>query len=315
MKKELSLRALASLAVASYGGLGTAETLGNEEWQALFKNPNATGTYNFKGYNVSEPSPANKTIDGWSATIQVANVTDDPRGGAPYPGIDISVQAPKGMKLPALNGSQTNSSNWHVCVSYWKPGKFGDGTTDDAQNDDGDCSSFLSEECTEALRNAAFEYRWDGKGCSHLPSVPEPCAKYYSGKSPGTFGNDGKSNLTSSLLSHITDLVTNVVGANLSVFDGSSLISEDTLTSGQDAMSQEDAYDYAVRGVWTVLINWGRQSNFVYSRDDVMQPTLLCLRPRNITNGSEDPNAGTRVVVYGPLGLFITLLSSTLLLL
>ncbi|KAF5667969.1 hypothetical protein FHETE_5509 [Fusarium heterosporum] len=226
MKKELPLRALALLAVASYGGLGTAETLSSEEWQALFKNPNATGTYTFKGYNVSEPSPANKTVDGWSATIQVANITDDPRGGAPYPGIDISVQAPEGMKLPALNGSQTNSSSWHVCVTYWKPGKFGDGTTNDAQNDDGDCSSFMSEECTDALQIAAFEYRRDGEGCSNLPSIPEPCEKYYSGKSPGVFGQSP--------------------GGNLSVFDGSSLIREDSLTSGQDAMSQEDAYDYAL---------------------------------------------------------------------
>ncbi|KAM0356031.1 hypothetical protein ACHAPU_000424 [Fusarium lateritium] len=315
MKKLLSLKALAALAVASYGGLGTAETLDTEEWQSLFKNPNATGTYTFKGYNVSEPSPANKTVDGWSATIQVANITDDPRGGAPYPGIDISVKAPEGMELPALNDSRSNSSNWHVCVSYWKPDRFGDGTTDDAQDDDGDCSSFMSEECTDALRNAAFEYRWDGEGCSHLPSVPESCKKYYSGKSPGVYGQGRKSNLTTSISSHVTNLTVNAAGANLSVFDGSTLIREDSRRSGQDAMSQEDAYDYAVRGVWTVLINWGRQSNFSYSETDVMQPTLLCLRPRNITNGSEDPNAGTRTVVYGPMALFTTLLASALLLL
>ncbi|WZH48954.1 uncharacterized protein QYS62_010140 [Fusarium acuminatum] len=268
MKTALSLTVLASLVVISNGNLGiftSPNKFSIEEWQSLFKNPNATGTYAFEGYDVSEPSPANKTVDGWTTTIRVANITDDPDADQPYPGIDISVKAPDGMKLPELNSSQTNSSNWHVCMSFWTLGQMEDRTTDDVQDDDGDCSSFLSEECIEALKDEAIGHFWN-------------------------------------------------VGANLSLFDGSTLISQKVNTKkGQVGMSQEDAYNRAVRGVWTVMIDWGRQTNFSYSKDDVMQPTLLCMRARNITNGSEDPNAGARATVHGPMALFITLLVLALL--
>lgn len=109
-------------------------------------------------------------------------------------------------------------------------------------------------------------------------------------------------------------LTFDTVGANLSLFDGSTLISQQVHTNeGQVGMSQKDAYNGAVRGVWTVMIGWGRQTNFSYSKDDVMQAALLCLRARNITNGIEDPNAGVRATVHGPVALFIVLLVSALL--
>ncbi|KAG5664540.1 hypothetical protein KAF25_008274 [Fusarium avenaceum] len=297
MKTALPLMALASLAVASNTNLGiftSPNKMSIEEWQSRFKNPNATGTYAFEGYNVSEPSPANKTVDGWTATIRVANITDDPDADQPYPGIDISVKAPDGMKLPELNSSQTNSSNWHVCMSFWTISRMEDRTTDDAQDDDGDCSSFLSEECIEALKDAGIGHSWNGRRCGNAPRLPRECGDYY---------------INTSRLPE-----TGSLGANLSLFDGSTLISQQVHTNeGQVGMSQKDAYNGAVRGVWTVMIGWGRQSKLVYSKDDVMQPTLLCLRARNITNGSEDPNAGVRATVHGPVVLFISLLVLALL--
>ncbi|SPJ81782.1 uncharacterized protein FTOL_09187 [Fusarium torulosum] len=296
MKTALSLTVLASLAVASNGNLGIVTSpnkLSIEEWQSLFKNSNATGAYAFEGYNVSEPSPANKTVDGWTATIRVANITDDPDADIPCPGIDISVKAPDGIKLPELNSSRTNSSNWHVCMSFWTPSRMKDGTADDAQDDDGDCSSFLSEECIEALKDEALGHTWNGERCGSAPQLPRECDKYYIPANGPT--------------------QTGSLGANLSSFDGSTLISQSMQTNGRNGMSQEEAYDRAVRGVWTVMFDWGRQTNFSYSKDDVMQPTLLCMRARNITNDSEDPNAGARATIHGPMALFITLLASALL--
>ncbi|KAM0433045.1 hypothetical protein ACHAQK_009407 [Fusarium lateritium] len=296
MKTSLSFAILASLAVASNGNLGIVTSPNKqsiEEWQSLFENSNATGTYAFEGYNVSEPSPANKTVDGWTATIRVVNITDDPEADLPYPGIDISVKAPEGMKLPELNSSRTNSSNWHVCMSFWTPSRMKDETTDDAQDDDGDCSSFLSEECIEALKTEALGHTWNGERCGTAPQLPRECDKYYIPVNGPT--------------------QTGSLGTNLSYFDGSTLISQSMQTNGQEGMSQEEAYDRAVRGVWTVMLDWGRQTNFSYSKDDVMQPTLLCMRTRNITDGSQDPNAGARLTVHGPMALFITLLASVLL--
>jgi hypothetical protein len=315
MKTALSLMVLASLVVISNGNLGiftSPNKFSIEEWQSLFKNPNATGTYAFEGYDVSEPSPANKTVDGWTTTIRVANITDDPDADQPYPGIDISVKAPDGMKLPELNSSQTNSSNWHVCMSFWTLGQMEDRTTDDVQDDDGDCSSFLSEECIEALKDEAIGHSWNGRRCGNALRLPRECDDYYiHTNSPTQTGS--RRSIFNSFLRFIL-LTLGVVGANLSLFDGSTLISQKVNTKkGQVGMSQENAYNRAVRGVWTVMIDWGRQTNFSYSKDDVMQPTLLCMRARNITNGSEDPNAGARATVHGPMALFITLLVLALL--
>lgn len=315
MKTTLPLIALASLAVASNTNLGiftSPNKMSIEEWQSRFKSSNATGTYAFEGYNVSEPSPANKTVDGWTATIRVANITDDPDADQPYPGIDISVKAPDGMKLPELNSSQTNSSNWHICMSFWTIGRMEDRTTNDAQDDDGDCSSFLSEGCIEALKDAAIGHSWNGRRCGNAPRLPRECGDYYIYTSRPTETGSRNSSLNSFF--QIILLTLDIVGANLSLFDGSTLISQQVHTNeGQVGMSQEDAYNGAVRGVWTVMLDWGRQTNFSYSKDDVMQPTLLCLRARNITNGSKDPNAGARAAVHGPVALFTILLVSALL--
>ncbi|KAF5963156.1 hypothetical protein FCOIX_13928 [Fusarium coicis] len=297
MKTVLPIFALTSSAIAFDGQYGTGGSPGNmseQAWQSAFENPNATGTYKFEAYNVSERFPPNKTVDGWTATIRVANITDDPEDDTPYPGIDISVQAPEGMRVPMLNSSRTNSSDWHVCVAFWGPSRLKDEATDDAQHDDGDCSSFLDEDCLEALNTEAAGYFWNGEECTMLPHMPVKCEKYYKDYGP-TYGG--------------------VPGANLSQFGSrKTLISQRPQTAGKyNAMTQEEAYDYAVRGVWTVMINWGRRDPDTYSLGDVLQPSLLCLRTRNITGGSEDPNDGSRTTGYVALAVFSALMTTLLL--
>ncbi|KAF4966473.1 hypothetical protein FSARC_5856 [Fusarium sarcochroum] len=242
--------------------------MSQQEWRSWFKNPNATGTFTFEAFNASEYFPPNESVDGWEATIQVASITEDPEADVPYPGIDISIKAPDGMRLPELNSSRTNSSNWHLCLSFWLPDKLDGDATDDAQDDDGDCSSFLPDECIDALSRR--EIRITGKAMS-----AQEC-------------------LIMSLR-HPTQAA--------------------QLTGEEDfAMSEEEAYEYAVRGVWIVLINWGRRNgSSYYHTSDILQPTLLCLHTRNFTEGSESPNAGARTTVYGPMAMFMTLLASTLL--
>ncbi|KAF5701995.1 hypothetical protein FMUND_13670 [Fusarium mundagurra] len=282
MKAVFPIFALTSSAIAFDGRYGTGGSPGNmseQAWQSAFENANATGTHKFEAYNVSESFPPNKTVDGWTATIRVANITNDPEDDTPFPGIDISVQAPEGTRVPTLNSSRTNSSDWHVCVAFWGPSRLKDEATDDAQYDDGDCSSFLDEGCLEALNTEASGYYWNGEECTMLPHMPVKS------------------------------------GANLSQFgSGKTLISQRPQTAGKyNAMTQEEAYDYAVRGVWTVMINWGRRDPDTYSLDDVLQPSLLCLRTRNITRGSEDPNDGTRTTGYVPLAVFSALMTTLLL--
>jgi hypothetical protein len=124
------------------------------EWQARFEDANATGTCYFDAYNASDGFPPNKTVSGWSATIRVANITDDPdKDSIPYPGTDISIKAPDGMEMP-----ESNSTEWQACAAFWAPDMLTSGSTGDAQHDDGDCSSFLSKECIVDIKTVASGY-------------------------------------------------------------------------------------------------------------------------------------------------------------
>ncbi|KAF0641827.1 hypothetical protein FPSE5266_11688 [Fusarium pseudograminearum] len=294
MKTTISLTALASSAVAFRGhngiGVPPGVNLTTNEWQARFEDANATGTYYFNAYDVSDSFPPNKTAGGWSATIRVANIADDPDPESiPYPGTDISIKAPDGMKLP-----ESNSTGWQACATFWPPGLLTSGATGDAQHDDGDCSSFLSEECIESIKDSANIYINNRQKCGTVPSVPSECKKWYGGS--GTTGSGSIGNFSSQ-------------------FNGSTLFSTrpQLIGSSNVAKTEEEAYEEAVRGVWTVIINWGRRSPLYYDLGDVLQPTVLCLRARNITEGSEDPSAGTRTAAYAPMALFISILATIVL--
>jgi hypothetical protein len=284
---------LASSTAAFRGGYGVGgafENMTTNQWQARFEDANATGTYYFDAYNVSESFPPNKTTSGWSATIRVANITDDPDPESiPYPGTDISIKAPDGMKLP-----ESNSTGWQACATFWPPDLLTSGATSDAQHDDGDCSSFLSQECIGAIKASANGYIGNGGRCTNIASIPSSCEKWYGGL--GTTGSGSIGNFSRR-------------------FNGSTLFSErpQLIGSSEHTKTEEEAYEEAVRGVWTVIINWGRRSSFSYSPGDVLQPTVLCLRTRNITEGSEDPNAGSRTVAYVPMALFVSTLATIML--
>ncbi|KAM0542643.1 hypothetical protein ACHAPJ_012722 [Fusarium lateritium] len=110
----LRLTLLAHRVVAFYGAIGEGGELDDisvEKWESWFKNPNATGSYNFDGYNVSAPFPPNETLSGWKATIAVANVTEDE--SSPYPGTNIAIKVPEDVEPPAKSGRSSNESDWH----------------------------------------------------------------------------------------------------------------------------------------------------------------------------------------------------------
>lgn len=97
---------------------GPPGNLTTNEWQARFEDANATGTYHFEAYDVSDSFPPNKTASFWSATIQVTNITDDPDPESiPYPGTDISIKAPDGMKLPVSKCIGKGTSAEHYLVT------------------------------------------------------------------------------------------------------------------------------------------------------------------------------------------------------
>ncbi|KAJ3466384.1 hypothetical protein MRS44_007042 [Fusarium solani] len=258
--------------------------------------PNATGTYTFDTYNVSGPFPPKETVGGWKATIAVAaNVTGDEDHN--YPGTSISITAPEDMKLPVINNSRrSNESDWQVCVAFWTPKALDDDAIDDGQDDDGSCSSFLSDDCIEALDREGNIYFWnstDNNGCGLLPDIPEQCEDYFSDDA-STYGFS--------------------LGANLSLLDGKPLIAVRPGPTGL-GVDEDEAYDNAVRGIWTVIVNWGRRDPTEWRTPDEMPvASLLCLRAINVTEGSVNPNAAKRLRLDGTFALFIALVASSFLL-
>ncbi|KAL2691223.1 hypothetical protein Neosp_001604 [[Neocosmospora] mangrovei] len=291
--------ALLSPTTAYDGDVGIAgppNDINVEEWESYFKTPNATGTYTFDAYNVSEPFPPKETVGGWKATIAVAaNVTGDEDDN--YPVTSISITAPEDMKLPAINDSRrSNESDWHVCVAFWTPKALDDDAIDDGQDDDGSCSSFLSDDCIEALNGEGNGYFWNStndNGCGLLPDIPEQCEDYFSDDA-STYGFS--------------------LGANLSLLDGKPLIAVHPGPNGL-GVDEDEAYDNAVRGIWTVIVNWGRRDPTEWrTADEMPVASLLCLRASNVTEGSVNPNAAERLGLDGTFALFIALVASSFLL-
>jgi hypothetical protein len=93
------------------------------------------------------------------------------------------------------------------------------------------------------------------------------------------------------------------------MFSGRPLLVGDS----ERVQTEEEAYNEAIRSVYTVMINWGRRDSLSWSSDDILQPTLLCLRTRNITEGSEDPNTAARAAVHAPMALVMSTLAAVLL--
>lgn len=105
-------------------------------------------------------------------------------------------------------------------------------------------------------------------------------------------------------LAHVAN--SDYVAANFSsTFDGSTVISR------RPEEEDEDAYETAVGGYWTVLVNWGRRDPNTFSTGEVPQGSVLCLKADTLENDSE--GAGARPVVDALLALGTGILTAGLL--
>lgn len=76
------------------------------------------------------------------------------------------------------------------------------------------------------------------------------------------------------------------------MFNGSTAISWRPDLTGPEAMSEDEAYDVAVGGYWTILVNWGRRDPMSFSTGEVPQGSVICLKADTLENDSE--GAGTK---------------------
>lgn len=54
----------------------------------------------------------------------------------------------------------------------------------------------------------------------------------------------------------------------------------------------DETYDNAVRGVWIILMSWGRRDPRTWSTSDPLTASVLCMRASEVAEGSDDPNTG-----------------------
>lgn len=53
------------------------------------------------------------------------------------------------------------------------------------------------------------------------------------------------------------------------------------------SLSEDEAYDIAVGGYWTLLINWGRRDPQSFNSNEEPQGSVICLKADVIENDSE----------------------------
>lgn len=152
-----------------------------KEWDSYFKDSNINGSFPIEGYNISGSFISSETIKGWTAIIQVANITkgsDDP-----YIGTNIAIQKPDDLELPTGATGDENSDDdssvtpkgWDICMLFIEPQSVSDKAIDKGQDDDGSCSSFLTKECIQDLENLANKHVYTGSKCPNAPRIPSSC--------------------------------------------------------------------------------------------------------------------------------------------
>ncbi|CAK7198758.1 hypothetical protein SEUCBS139899_001422 [Sporothrix eucalyptigena] len=204
------------------------------------------------GYNLSAPegfgpSGNGSAVDGWQLGVAVAD--NVPLTDAAAPGINTAqvidattlwLQAPLGVEI-------LNSTAWKLCATVFPyvnmsaAGKAeesisrltaaGSSSDGDAQQNNGDCGVWLTDQCATALNENALAYGTGVDGSCFNMTVPQPCAPYFM---------QGHGNGTAVVLDEKT------------LADGRFYAWGSAPTSGGDLT----ALDSALGHVWPVLLTW-----------------------------------------------------------
>lgn len=175
----------------NYGGSEVAPWgLNPSFFSSLLSQPNATGTYPISG-----PSVSSENTGGWQwqiavrADIPINNTTSPQKvayHGEAFTGVEITLQSPGNV-----------SSEFQMCVMNWD---LSFGSEDALYDDDGTCSSVLSDACRSDVASAVSE-NWDTRkcqcpdlrsisSCSPGPPFNSSCVAYRKQLSDSTLRNE-----------------------------------------------------------------------------------------------------------------------------
>ncbi|KAI0596915.1 hypothetical protein F4775DRAFT_584630 [Biscogniauxia sp. FL1348] len=244
---------------------GPDQGIDPSRWSAAMAAPNATATIPIRGFNISG-AYSEQEISGWSMSIRVA--ADRETGwddtGADLSGYfvatSISIQAPDALLSTEGGGGASSrtvkvAANPEWAVSAWPSIHLSENITAAAQNDNGSCLSFLSEQC---IKDWQDEYVTSGPEY-HAP--PSSC------------------NSTLREVIQLTNENNNTVP--LQMFNGSELIGWSNTYDDLDR--RVDKLAAATRRVWSVMMVY-RQSGQHGTAS--VAARLACIRAKDIAQGS-----------------------------
>ncbi|CAJ2510636.1 Uu.00g062610.m01.CDS01 [Anthostomella pinea] len=232
------------------------------KWNAAISAPNATGAYPIRGFNISGPY-SEEELPGWTMVVRVAvdretgAAEDDEDHRTYFAGTSISIKAPDTLletdgSVATVEVSQDPEWNVQVFPTVTLSGDI----LDDAQNDDGSCLSFLSEQCVKDWQDAyvSSDVGW--------ASPPSSCNKTLQGTGPLRNNNNNT--------------------VPLSMFNGTKLISYSTTYSdlGHGPLQLQNA----VRQIVPVMMVY-RQSGQNGTASEAAR--LSCVRARDLAGGSK----------------------------
>ncbi|KAI1374263.1 hypothetical protein F4677DRAFT_174499 [Hypoxylon crocopeplum] len=245
-------------------------------WDAALSTPNATGTYSMVGFNISGPF-SDTEISGWTISIRVStnrethnpepedsdDDDDDDDDENYFTGTSISVRAPDALlrdNQVILSQDLQNETTWKV-RAYVIDG-LKDDVTEKAQSDDGSCTSFLSQQCIAEWQD--YYVKTNGS----LSQEPGSCQQDL-GRSWGVWATE--------------DFIP------LTAFNNTELFAR--AQTGEELDDDGDWYEKAVTDIWPVMMVYYSVDADNVTRNE--QARLTCVRAKNITEGSVQPNAAT----------------------
>ncbi|KAK8102267.1 hypothetical protein PG984_015413 [Apiospora sp. TS-2023a] len=272
----------------------------------LDEQPNATGIYPFSGPDltgaVGSQEIANgwspELVDGWSwqihvkADLPVNGSESGHRGeeGKYFTGTQVALHTPP-FKENVTDG-------WEVCVVTWETNRDYE---DALRQDDGTCSSVLSEDCRKAITDSVSEIwkkssswfdRCKCPSLDELDGCSDPPAAFQAGCSANFYN--------ATRINEGAQLAAEVAGNNprYQFVDGRAIMKN---LGGLPSAERGNLTAYSETGslAWPALVVWGLNTT---SFDPIVSP-LTCIRASNATTGSQVPGPikESRAAWRGPL--------------
>ncbi|XXG99578.1 ATPase of 26S proteasome regulatory subunit 4 [Hypoxylon texense] len=265
---------------------GNAVRFDRQTWESNLAQPNATGTVQVSGFDISQRWPSEE-VDGWTLSLNVSNdvpesqsMNADNTTTSTFTGTSIFLKAPENIQGAFTNHTALDEATWKICVNVVPNGP----QEDQSEAGNGTCG-FLSSQCVTDLQQAYADKFSGSQECYGTPPpTPSSC--------------DGIVDTNNFQVQQLP--LTSVNGTEVFV----------TASASHDA-GDEAAWSNATRQVWPVLTVWGWNTRAQAPEDSSPRVQLSCIRANTVEPGSSDPPSSAEPTFRGAAILSLGIASVT----